>query len=150
MHGIGVRNGRALLSLAYVRYSSRIQRDQLAFANIREFTKSATAATNRYFFHVSRTFATSKRISDHLPRQSPLSFLTNCVSAARPTRRRRAQSDLVSISRFFEKGTQQLPNIFEQTVIYSAQSSIVRLNKDALQNTQLSFYQVSKPATLGR
>ena len=30
-------------------------------------------------------------------------------------------------------------------VIYSTQSSMVRLNKDALRNTQLSFYRASKP-----
>jgi len=68
---------------------------------------------------VHRSAATSKRISSHLRRHSPLSFTTNCVSAARPTRRRRAQSDLVSISRFFENGTQQLPNILEQYILRS-------------------------------
>ena len=109
------------------------------FANVWQFTKSTTAATNCSLFDVHRTTATSKGIWSHLPRQSPLSFTTNCVSAARPTRRRRAQSDLVSISRFFENGTQQLPNRLQRNVIYSAQSSMVRLNKDALRNTQLSF-----------
>ena len=139
MYGIGVRTARALLLVVYVRYWNRIQRDPWPIANIREFTKSTTAATNRSIFHVRPTVATSKRTSSHLHQHSPFSFTTNCVSAARPTRRRRAQSDLVSISRFFENGTQQLPNILEQNVIYSAQSSMVRLNKDALRNTQLSF-----------
>ena len=82
-------------------------------------TKSTTAGTNRSLFDVHRTAATPKRISSHLPRQLPLIFTTNCVSAARPTRRRRAQSDLVSISRFFENGTQQLPNILEQYILRS-------------------------------
>ena len=139
MYGIGVRTERALLLVVYVRYWNRIQRDPWPIANIREFTKSTTAAKNRSIFHVRPTVATSKRTSSHLHQHSPLSFTTNCVSAARPTRRRRAQSDLVSISRFFENGTQQLPNILEQNVIYSAQSSMVRLNKDALRNTQLLF-----------
>ena len=93
-----------------------------------------------------RTGATPKRISSDLPRQSPVSFTTNCVSAARPTRRSRAQSGLVSVSRFFENGTQQLPNILERNLIYSAQSSMVSLYKDTLRNTQLSFYRASKPA----
>ena len=139
MYGIGVRTARALLLVVYVRYWNRIQRDPWPIANIREFTKSTTVATNRSIFYVHPTVATSKRTSSHLHQHSPLSFTTNCVSAARPTRRRRAQSDLVSISRFFENGTQQLPNILEQNVVYSAQSSMVRLNKDALRNTQLSF-----------
>ena len=74
-------------------------------------------------FDVHWTTATPKRISNHLPRQSPLSFTTNCVSAARPTRRRRAQSDVVSICRFFENGTQQLLNILEQYILRSLRLS---------------------------
>ena len=123
----------------YLWYWNRHQLDPWPFANVREFTKSTTATTNRSLFDVHRTAATPKRISSHLRRQSPLSFTTNCVSAATPTRRRRAQSDLVSISRFFENGTQQLPNILERNIIYSAQSSMVRLNEDALRNAQLSL-----------
>ena len=145
IYGIGVRTRRPRLFVGYLRYWSRNQRDPWSFANVWEFTKSTTAAANRSLFDVHRTAATLKRISSHLRRQSPLSFTTNCVSAARSTRRRRAKSDLVSMSRFFENGTQQLPNILERNVIYSAQSSMVRLNRDALRNTQVSFYRASKP-----
>ena len=119
MDGIGVRTRRPHLLVVYVRYWSRHQRDLWPLSNVFQFTKSTSAATNRSLFDVHRTTATPKRTLSHLPRQSPLSFTTNCVSAARLTRRRRAQSDLVSISRFFENGTQQLANILEQYIIRS-------------------------------
>ena len=120
MYGIGTRTRRPRLLVVYARYSSRHQRDRWPFANVVwQFTKSTTAATNRSLVGVHRTTATPKRISSHLPRQSPLRLTTNGVSAARPTRRRRAPSDLVSISRFFENGTQQLANILEQYILRS-------------------------------
>ena len=119
MYGVGTRTRRPRHLVVYVRYWSRHQRDPWPFDNVREFTKSTTANTNRSLVGVHRTTATPKQISSHLPRHSPLSFTTNCVSAARPTRRRRAQSDLVSISRFFENGTQQLPNMLEQYILRS-------------------------------
>jgi len=119
------------------------QRDPWPFAKVREFTKSRTIATNRSLFDVHRSAATSKRISSHLRRQSPLSFTTNCVSAARPTRRRRAQSDLVSISRFFENGTQQLPNILEQYILRSLRWS--GLTRMPYETRNCRFYRASKP-----
>ena len=119
IYGIGVRTRRPRLLVVYVRYWDRHQRDLWPIANVWQFTKSTATATNRSLIDIHRTTSTPKRILSHLPRQSPLSFTTNCVSAARPTRRRRAQSDLVSVSRFFENGTQQLPNILEQYILRS-------------------------------
>ena len=88
--------------------------------------------------------ATPKRISSHLPRQSLLSFTTNCMSAARTTRRSRAQSDLVSISRFFENGTEQLPNILEQYILRSLRwSGLTRMPYET-RNSLLSSQQISQ------